>query len=80
MKAQMDVLKAELKTTQGKIDKLVTNIVKKSEKVHEKLWAIANHNEGNMEFYDVNGIFIHQRPLLPSEKQLRLTHSKTQTN
>lgn len=56
-------------------------IKNKVEIVSEDVYLLDDQEEGVMGYYNSEGILVNQRPLLPEEKQLRITPiSKTGTN
>lgn len=73
LNAQIKVLKQEARELRnnvraGKID------------INTEVFAFDNQHDGLMEYYNQLGELVYQRPLMPSEKQMRIIPAKTGTN
>jgi len=50
------------------------------EEVTEKVYLLDDQEQGKMGYYNGDGKLVYQRPLMPEEKQLRITKSLTASN
>lgn len=64
-KAQVDPIKLENKE---KLKMLRSKV----EEVTEEVFLLADHDKGMMGYYNADGVLVHQRSLMPNERQIRL--------
>lgn len=74
-------IKAKVKPLKQNVAITLTKLRSKVEEVEEEVYLIADQEEGMMGYYNRDGLLVHQRVLLPEERQFRIVdNSKNGTN
>ncbi len=71
--ANIKKLKTERKTT-------LSCVRTGKEEVTEDVYLLDEQDEGVMRYYNQDGVLVYSRPLLPNERQLRISKTFTGTN
>jgi len=77
-KESMAEFKAEIKPVKAEEQRILQLLRTRSEEVEEKVYLLADQEEGMMCYYNSKGELVHSRLLRQNEKQLRMVHSDTE--
>jgi len=77
-KESMAEFKAEIKPVKAEVQRILQLLRTRSEEVEEKVYLLADQEEGMMCYYNSKGELVHSRLLRQNEKQLRMVHSDTE--
>lgn len=71
-KDAMAEFKTEMKPIKTEVARILRLLRTKNEEVEEKVYLIADQDEGMMGYYNSKGLLVHSRLLRGEEKQLRI--------
>jgi hypothetical protein len=77
-KEAMDEFKTQIDPHKAEVKRLLHLLRTRSEEVEEKVYLIADQEEGMMGYYNKRGELVHQRLLRGNEKQLRIIGDSSQ--